>query len=103
MTDRTAQAAPVAFTLTSAGRELGLAPSTVLARVRSGELHAERDHGRWVIYLRDIQDYRAHRSFRPSAGQSRGEARSTGVAPLTAEERDTLAKYGIHCEPEHGD
>ena len=83
--------------LRQAAELLGVAPSTVLARILAGELDAEKDGRRWVIYPEAIERYREARRYcvRRKNG-ARTIARHPDAAPLTEQERRTLEKLGIN-------
>lgn len=83
--------------LTEAGEHLGLAPSTVRSRILAGELDAEKDGGRWVIYPEALSQYREGRKFvvdkiaHPSEGDQKVDA-----PPLTEAEKAVLEEAGIN-------
>ncbi len=84
------------FNLTEAGEELGLSASTVRQRILDGQLEAERDGGRWVIYPEAVADYRERRRYRPAGGGGViRKLRRPPVCDLTAEERAILEEAGI--------
>ena len=85
--------------LTEAAYELGLAPSTVRARILAAELEAERDGGRWVIYREEIERYRRSRKYRPQNARCHdGKAGNVAVAELTEQEKLTLEECGIRYQ-----
>ncbi len=84
--------------LTKAAEHLGLAPSTVRARILAGKLEAERDGGRWVIYPDALKRYRAGRKFEvEKVGQESAEGRrqTPDPTPLTQTEKAVLEEAGI--------
>lgn len=84
--------------LVGAGEALGISASTVLRRIQSGDLEAEKDGGRWVIYPEAIQQYRQRRRFQPQNGYARSLRRGGNTtAELSDEERAVLEKYHIAC------
>ena len=84
--------------LVGAGEALGISASTVLRRIQSGDLEAEKDGGRWVIYPEAIQQYRQRRRFQPQNGYARSLRRGGNTtAELSDEERAILEKHHIAC------
>ena len=82
--------------LTEAAVELGLAPSTVRGRILGGDLAAEKDGGRWVIYNEQIEYYRRERQYQPENGcRKRRRTPSNRTAELTDAEKNVLEGCGI--------
>ena len=50
------------YNLREAGKELGISASTVLRRIKDGQLKTELNGGRrWVIYANELEIYRRKR------------------------------------------
>ena len=82
--------------LTEAAHELGLAPSTVRERILAGDLEAEKDGGRWIIYPNAVKQYRERRRYRPNGKEYKPPADPPPkVTKLTEEERAILQESGI--------
>ena len=82
--------------LTEAATELGLAPSTVRERILAGDLAAERDGGRWIIYCEQIEHYRQRRQYQPEDGRRKCHGMSNKkTAQLTEAEKKVLEECGI--------
>ena len=85
--------------LTEAAAELGLAPSTVRQRILAGDLAAEKDGGRWVIYSEQIEHYRRKRQYQPEKGcQKYRRTPNKRTAELTEAEKKVLEECGIRWQ-----
>ncbi len=85
------------YNLTQAGHELGLAASTVRQRILDGQLAAEKDGGRWVIYAEAVEEYRTSRRQQNPTGSAMPAVptRSVRVADLTPEDEAFLRECNI--------
>ncbi len=85
------------YNLTQAGHELGLVASTVRQRILDGQLEAEKDGGRWVIYAEAIEHYRELRRQQNGVNSSMPIAatRPARAADLTPEDQAILRECGI--------
>lgn len=75
---------------------LGIAASTVRERILAGDLEAEKDGSRWIVYPDVLQKYREQRKYRPANGSSaRAGGNGQRVPSLTDEEKAILERNGI--------
>ena len=82
--------------LRETGKALGLSPSTVLRRIHNGDLEAERDGSRWVIYPAAIMAYRKARRFESFNGhEGILKMNGTTISPLTEQEKAVLEECSI--------
>ena len=82
--------------LCEAAELLGIAPSTVRKRIFAGQLQAEKDGSRWIIYPDVLEKYRERRRYRPTNSSNHGVGgNGQRVGGLTAEEKAILERNGI--------
>jgi len=83
------------YNLRAAADVLGVSTATVWRRVTTGELEAEKERGRWIIYEDAVRDYRQRRRYRRDGARNGERERTHKADDLADDEREILTKFGI--------